>query len=142
LKIKYTEEIQNEILNWLNGWVVLKDEITPEDEPMQPFLNPDEYGSLNEVHTITPLELERFWKLTMKQVSKHIGHQPGRYRRYEFEEIQESAVMWCAGLLWRKYNLKVYDQQDETHVIGYGDELIGSAKKGLKPYRYFQLHVF
>ena len=145
MRIKYTKEIQNEILNWLNGWVALTAEVTPEEESpheIQPFLKPDEYSNLNEVHTITPVELERFWKLTMKKVSKYIGHQHCKYEKYEFEEIQESAAMWCAGILWRKYNLKVYDQQDETHVIGYGDELINSAKKELKPYRFFQLHVF
>lgn len=53
--------------------------------------------------------------------------------------IQNFICMWTAGELWRKYNVRVNDQLDENYPIGYGDQLIISAKASLKPYRKYRL---
>ena len=43
-------------------------------------------------------------------------------------------ILWTAGLLWRKYDIRPNDQIDESYPIGYGDSLIIQAKEMLKPY--------
>ena len=50
--------------------------------------------------------------------------------------------MWTAGELWRKYNVRVNDQLDENYPVGYGDQLIISAKAGLKPYKKYNFTIF
>ena len=51
-------------------------------------------------------------------------------------------IMWAAGLLWRKYDIRENDQVDETYPIGYGDSLIIQAKEMLKPYKKYNFNIF
>lgn len=45
--------------------------------------------------------------------------------------------MWAAGLIYKKYDIRPNDLIDETLPLGYGDQLIISAKMGLKPYKKY-----
>ena len=51
-------------------------------------------------------------------------------------------ILWTAGLLWRKYDVRPNDQVDETYPIGYGDSLIIQAKEMLKPYKMYNFNIF
>ena len=57
--------------------------------------------------------------------------------------ISDTAIiLWTAGLLWRKYDIRPNDQVDETYPIGYGDSLIIQAKEMLKPYKKYNFNIF
>lgn len=57
--------------------------------------------------------------------------------------ISDTAIiLWTAGLLWRKYDVRPNDQVDETYPIGYGDSLIIQAKEMLKPYKKYNFNIF
>ena len=51
-------------------------------------------------------------------------------------------ILWTAGLLWRKYDVRPNDQIDETYSIGYGDSLIIQAKEMLKPFKKYHFNIF
>ena len=51
-------------------------------------------------------------------------------------------ILWTAGLLWRKYDVRPNDQIDESYSIGYGDSLIIQAKEMLKPYKKYNFNIF
>ena len=51
-------------------------------------------------------------------------------------------TLWCAGLLWNKYNLRINNQEDETNTLGYGDKLIIQAKEMLKPYKEYSFNAW
>ncbi|WP_296874613.1 hypothetical protein [uncultured Methanobrevibacter sp.] len=51
-------------------------------------------------------------------------------------------ILWTAGLLWRKYDVRPNDQIDETYSIGYGDSLIIQAKEMLKPFKKYNFNIF
>ena len=56
--------------------------------------------------------------------------------------IFDFTCMWTAGELWRKYNVRVNDQLDESYPVGYGDQLIISAKAALKPFKKYRFTAF
>ena len=51
-------------------------------------------------------------------------------------QFQEAVINWCAGLVWRKYDIRANDQVEETgsYVVSYGDQLIIDAKNILQPF--------
>lgn len=51
-------------------------------------------------------------------------------------------ILWTAGLLWRKYDIRQNDQIDESYPIGYGDSLIIQAKEMLKPFKKYEFNIF
>ena len=61
----------------------------------------------------------------------------------ENEMIVDTAIeFWTAGLLWKKYDIRSNDQEDETNTIGFGDNLIIQAKQMLKPYKFFEFKAW
>lgn len=50
--------------------------------------------------------------------------------------------MWTAGLIYKKYDVRPNDLIDETYPVGYGDQLIISAKAGLKPYKKYEFNIW
>ena len=56
--------------------------------------------------------------------------------------IFDFTCMWTAGELWRKYNVRVNDQLDESYPVGYGDQLIISAKAALRPFKKYRFTAF
>lgn len=56
--------------------------------------------------------------------------------------IDTALILWTAGLLWRKYDIRPNDQTDESVTIGYSDSLIIQAKEILKPYKKYNFNIF
>ena len=57
--------------------------------------------------------------------------------------IVDTAIdFWTAGLIWKKYDIRPNDQEDETSPIGYGDNLIIQAKQMLKPFKFYEFEVW
>lgn len=59
------------------------------------------------------------------------------------EAVNRTAVvMWTAGLLWNKYNIRTNNQLDETNTLGYGDKLVVQAKEMLKPSKSYEFYAW
>lgn len=56
--------------------------------------------------------------------------------------VNTAVEFWAAGLIWKKYDVRPNDQEDETNTLGYGDTLIIQAKQMLKPYKYYEFEAW
>jgi len=140
MTIEYNETIEKGILDWLDGWILInpKTETDDDSDEIQNMLDETEYDELLVNKKITSSQLQSFWKKADKIVNRFIGPIP-ESTYLDSMEIEEGIILWCAGLIWNKHNLKVYNQEDETSSTGYGDKLINDARKDLEPYRYVKL---
>ena len=127
-----TDDIQNRILNKLQGYITDGD-VTCETTDLD-FDN-----------IVTDTELELFYSQALIQSISycHLQTYPTIILNDEDEGVMdegflESVILWCAGLIWRKYDVRPLNTQLESdgYSISYGDQLIIDAKNGLKPYQY------
>ena len=120
-----TTLVENVLLK-LDGWV-LKTDVDSEN------LSDMEYNK-----AIDEEEILHYYNLTVDYAKTYTGNYD-----IEFIPVAVSAItMWCAGLLWKKYNVRSNDQIDETFTVGYGDSLIIQAKEMLKPYKNYGFYVY
>lgn len=56
--------------------------------------------------------------------------------------VNTAIDFWSAGLLWKKYDIRPDDQEDETYPVGYGDNLIIQAKQMLKPFKFYEFEAW
>jgi hypothetical protein len=56
--------------------------------------------------------------------------------------VTDAIMMWTAGKIWQKYNVRVNNNEDDTTPFGYGDKLVIQAKEILKPYKYYKMMVY
>lgn len=114
------DKVKN-ILIHLDGFIELKnDDDTPADETYN--------------KAVTTQEIIDFYDIAITNTISYLHLNAS-------EQIDTTLLpfvyMWSAGLLYKKYDTRPNDLIDETYPIGYGDQLIISAKAGLKPYRKY-----
>jgi len=126
----------DDILFWLDGWKIVKQ--TKKNNTK----DNNDYSELETNHEITKKELEFFYEETLDEVSKYLLLELEEFPKKDNKKFYKGVCKWTAGLLWRKYNIRANDQVDETNTLGYGDELIISAKSQLKPYKYKRLSIW
>lgn len=56
--------------------------------------------------------------------------------------VEDAIIMWTAGKLWQKYNVRVNNNEDDTNTLGYGDKLVIQAKEMLKQFKYYDMKVY
>ncbi len=56
--------------------------------------------------------------------------------------ITTAIEFWSAGLIWKKYDIRSNDQEDETNTLGFGDTLIIQAKQMLKPFKFYEFEAW
>ena len=131
-----SDNIKENILNLLHGY------ITSTDKDNDDTLTEMDYNNI-----ITDRELELFYAQALSQCLSHcyLVNFPTEAIIVEGEEtvvmnrqFQQGVILYCAGLIWRKYDIRANDQIEETgsFVISYGDQLIIDAKKQLEPFVY------
>lgn len=131
---KLTDDYINRILVYLQGWIILKDyeyENQTIDTYASSFLEREHMDeSLTTVKTISREELDLFYAKGKEEVKSWIwfSYIP------RVPMVHEAMLKWTAGLIWKKYNVKENELIDATNSYGYGDQLIGQAKKMLRPY--------
>lgn len=142
MTFQFNEDITKNILNYLEGWK-LKTEDTQNKTEVTSFLSESETDNLNVSKEITVEELETFWVKTLNYVESYLQVELDSFDSEIIKNVIQTAMeSWCAGLIYRKYNIRVIDQVDETQTTGYGDELIIQAKSILKPYQYKKLVIW
>lgn len=94
-------------------------------------------------NVITEEELELFYNQSLSQCCNYcyLVNFPTEVVDDEVvmnRQFETAVILWCAGLIWRKYDIRANDQIEETgsYVVSYGDQLIIDAKKQLQPFIY------
>jgi len=128
------ETIIKEVLFKLDNWVVE---------------NIDKDGDLNQSHSLEYDEMDYNKKVSSEEILHFYDVATNYAQSYtqltDFNNVPISdtaLILWTAGLLWRKYDVRPNDQIDDTYPIGYGDSLINQAKEMLKPYKKYNFNIF
>ena len=128
------ETIIKEVLFKLDNWVVK---------------NVDEDDDLYETNSLECDDMDFNKKVTDEEILHFhqvaINYAKSYTQLTDFSNVPISdtaLILWTAGLLWRKYDVRPNDQIDETYSIGYGDSLIIQAKEMLKPYKKYNFNIF
>lgn len=124
----YSTIIADNILSYLENWKI--------DDTNTNHTVKD---SLDNMKTVTTVELTLFFNKAINYTKNYLNlnYIPDK------SQVLESICMWTAGLLYRKYNIRVdTDTIDNTPTIGYGDQLIIDAKSNLKSFIYSDFNVF
>lgn len=128
------ETIIKEVLFKLDNWVVK---------------NVDEDDDLYETNSLECDDMDFNKKVTDEEILHFhqvaINYAKSYTQLTDFSNVPISdtaLILWTAGLLWRKYDVRPNDQIDESYSIGYGDSLIIQAKEMLKPYKKYNFNIF
>lgn len=128
------ETIIKEVLFKLDNWVVENtDNANDLDENVS-----SEYNDMDFNKKVSSDEILHFYNVAMNYALSYT-----QLTDFSNVPISDTAlIMWTAGLLWRKYDIRPNDQIDESISIGYGDSLIIQAKEMLKPYKKYNFSIF
>lgn len=128
------ESTLNSILNKLQGYIT-------EEQREDDNITEMEYDNV-----ISKEEVEKFYGQALFQSLSYcyLVNFPTEVIFIEGEEVvvmnrqfKEGVILWCAGLIWRKYDIRANDQvEEEGYSVSYGDQLIIDAKKQLQPFIY------
>lgn len=126
--------IIKEVLLKLDNWVV--DNIDSDDDLIES--NSLEYDDMDFNKKVTQDEIIDFYRVAINYAVSYtqLTNLPSN------SIIDTALILWTAGLLWRKYDIRPNDQTDESVTIGYGDSLIIQAKEILKPYKKYNFNIF
>ena len=127
------ETIIKEVLFKLDNWVV---ENVEDDDLYE--TNSLECDDMDFNKKVTDEEILHFHQVAINYAKSYT-----QLTDFSNVPISDTAlILWTAGLLWRKYDVRPNDQIDESYSIGYGDSLIIQAKEMLKPYKKYNFNIF
>ena len=128
------ETIIKEVLFKLDNWVV---DDTDEGNDLGENVS-SEYDHIDVNKKVSSEEILHFYNVAMNYALSYT-----QLADFSNVPIVDTAlILWAAGLLWRKYDIRPNDQIDESVSIGYGDSLIIQAKEMLKPYKRYNFNIF
>lgn len=120
----------DKILVYLDGFIVFDE--TPENQSDYPADT-----TFNKI--VTTDEINNFYNIALLHTRSYLGLNMSSEIN---SEILPFIYMWSAGLIYKKYDIRPNDLVDETYPVGYGDQLIITAKAGLKPFKEYTLDVW
>ena len=128
------ETIIKEVLFKLDNWVV--ENIDKDGDLIE--TSSLEYDDMDFNKKVTRDEIIHFYDVATNYALSYT-----QLTDFQNVPISDTAlILWTAGLLWRKYDVRPNDQIDETYSIGYGDSLIIQAKEMLKPFKKYHFNIF
>ena len=128
------ETIIKEVLFKLDNWIV--DNIDKDGDLYE--TNSLECDDMDFNKKVTDEEILHFYQVAINYAKSYT-----QLSDFSNVPISDTAlILWTAGLLWRKYDVRPNDQIDESYSIGYGDSLIIQAKEMLKPYKKYNFNIF
>lgn len=135
---EYSAEIQEMIINNLDGWTVIETPTTTStdsDSEVEPFMSTEELNNKSN-KTITKNECRLFYEETLDLALLHTN----RFNIDDLSMLEAKAFIravckWTASNLWNKYNIRVNNEDmEDTYLQSYGGLLYNSAMKALKPF--------
>ena len=128
------ETIIKEVLFKFDSWIV--EDIDNTDDLIES--NSVEYDDMDYNKKVSTEEI-----LNFLDVAENYALSYTQLSDFSNVPISDTAlILWTAGLLWRKYDVRPNEQIDESYPIGYGDSLIIQAKEMLKPYKKYNFNIF
>ena len=125
------ETIIKKVLFKLDNWMIT--DVDNDDN-----LIDSEYNDIDFNKKVSSEEILHFYKVAQDYALSYT-----QLPNFTNIPISDTAlILWTAGLLWRKYDIRPNDQIDESISIGYGDSLIIQAKEMLKPYKKYDFNIF
>lgn len=125
--------IKNNILNLLQGYITISDKD-----------NDNTITEMDYDNILTDEELELFYAQGLKSSLNYcyLVNFPTQTIIENGEPVvvmdslfQYGVILYTAGMIWRKYDIRANDQIEEGgYSISYGDQLIIDAKKQLEPF--------
>ena len=98
----------------------------------------NEYSDLDFDKEVTSEEILSFFDVAKNYAISYLN----RAELPSNPSVDEAVCMWTAGLIWKKYDVRTNNQEDETVTLGYGDSLIIQSKEMLKPWKYYAVKVY
>ena len=146
--VEYTEEIREQILSYLDGWVVYsQNPTTNENQNVEPFIDDINQYKNNPNKRISDKELQTFF-LNSYNKSLLICN------RFNIDDLLSTeATLYLQGVcclaasdIWNKYNIRVNNEDmEDTYVQSYGGLLYQQSMTILKNFvnqRITGLHNF
>lgn len=135
--VSYNEDIQNQILSYLDGWRIQEDdtETIDTDGSINPFVTADEFKhKANKI--ITKAQCRLFYEETLDNAFMHTNRlNIDDLTSVESRIFIRAVCKWTASNLWNKYNIRVNNEDlEDTYVQSYGGLLYSSAMKALQPF--------
>lgn len=137
MTVEYTEDIENQILSHLDGWVI-STEPQPNDDvetpisdynDVQPFINDiDDYMD-NPNKKVKSEEVEKFYNIALQKAYVYCN----RLNVEDLSTIEEEffikgVCLLTASDLWNKYNIRVNNEDmEDTYIQSYGGLLYKQA---------------
>lgn len=138
MTVEYNNEIEQQILSHLDGWVASTEPINDDTEPLdteptdddiQPFIN--DIGSYvdNPNKRVKSGEIEGFYKLALKKAYVHCNRlNVDDLSSIEEEVFIKGVCLLTASDLWNKYNIRVNNEDmEDTYIQSYGGLLYKQA---------------
>lgn len=157
----YEEIIVRNTLQYLDGWIINDtDDIDTETEDNETTQTNETSTSESEITSeeietlfieeetltdadfnkkISKTEILDFYNTAESHAKAYLGFSPSATIS---TLLSNFICMWSAGLIYKKYDIRPNDQIDESYPVGYGDQLIITAKTGLKPYKKYQISIW
>lgn len=125
---RYNIEIEERILDYLDGWNVTEPRKRHEDDLM-----------LQDNKIINSDDIRKHFDKACLKICTYLYIE---YIPYD-DRIIEEICQYTAGLLFKKYNLTPNDNyEDNTPNTGFGNYLINNALKNLEPFRNSKISMW
>lgn len=121
--LKYNIDIEDRILDYLDGWVT-----------ESPRRRDESALLLTENKIIPSAEVEEYFYKACNKIATYLYLKPEEIPHDE--RIIEEICQYTAGLLFKRYNITPNDNfEDSTPLYGFGNYLLQTALENLKPFR-------
>lgn len=131
MTVEYTDEIGNEIISHLDGWIILEEDdndvevramANQNDGEVQPFIDDITEYADNPNKKVTKEEVQRFYELALEKSYSYTN----RLNVTDLSSIEEQrfvngVCLLTASDLWNKYNIRVNNEDmEDTYIQSYG----------------------
>lgn len=135
MSVEYNEDIRNQILSHLDGWVIYSTEPQPSEE-VEPFIDNIEDYKDNPNKKVKDSEVQKFYEEALEKSYAYCN----RLNVDDLSSIEENifkkgVCLLTASDLWNKYNIRVNNEDmEDQYVQSYGGLLYQQSKKILNSF--------
>lgn len=127
MTVEYNENIQDQILSHLDGWVISAEQTN--NGEVEPFITDVTAYVDNPNKRVSSEEIEKFYNLGLQKAYVHCNRlNVDDLSSIEEEVFIKGVCLLTASDLWNKYNIRVNNEDmEDTYVQSYGGLLYKQA---------------
>lgn len=127
MTVEYNENIQDQILSHLDGWVISAEQTS--NGEVEPFITDVTAYADNPNKRVSSEEIEKFYNLGLQKAYVHCNRlNVDDLSSIEEEVFIKGVCLLTASDLWNKYNIRVNNEDmEDTYVQSYGGLLYKQA---------------